>query len=70
MRCSAQVLFSRLPVSGGQHNPDERRPYDMPSARDRVRRQPMFGPQGPINRQHAYSRSRYEEYEALQEGMG
>ena len=65
-----QVLFSRLPVSGGQRNPDERRPNDMPPARDRVRRQAMVGPQGMINRQHAYSRSRYEEYEALQRGMG
>ena len=70
MHCSVQVLFSRLLVSGGQRNPDERRLNDMPSARDRVRRQAMVGPQGGINRQHAYSRSRYEEYEALQGGMG
>ena len=69
MRCSVQVLSCFLPVASGQRD-DRRRPDVMPSARDRVRRQPMFGPQGMINRQHAYSRSRHEEYEALQRGMG
>ena len=70
MRCSTQVLVSRLPVESGQRDLDKRRPSDIPSARDRMRRQPMVGPQGVINRQHAYSRSRLEEYEALQRGMG
>ena len=62
MCCSAQVLFC--------HESGRLEPGIMPSARDRVRRQPLVGPQGVINRQHAYSRSRYEEYEALQRGMG